>query len=197
MKRPDGSKPRQNKTPNSKGRIVWSELEFGKHAGKTLPQVMFSDPDWFFWAYDSGAFNGDPSLKKESEEIHAKSTAIQVPQRGEGKMVVEYTIHKPTHKFNGLDLVPESKPHHKGSSVTFRRSVIDMSLVRQIAKYDKLGYKRLIRDLKHLLFGDSRIRMTKQRCEDFFSDHANFDLVIHPAIPTTVQLTMFDSQRSR
>ena len=186
MKRPDSLNPRQNKTPNSKGRIVWSALDFGKHAGKTLPQVMFSDPDWFYWAYESGAFNGDLLLKKESEEIHAKSTAIQVPQRGEGKMVVEYTVHKPTHKFNGLDLVPESKPYHKGSSVTFRRSVIDMSLVRRIAKYDKLGYKRLIRDLKHLLFGDSQIRMTKRRCEDFFSDHTNFDLVMRTAIQQTL-----------
>ena len=176
-----------NKTPNSKGRIVWSALDFGRHEGKTLPQIMFADPDWFFWAYASGAFNGDPLLKKEAEEIHAKSTAIQVPQRGEGKMVVEYTVHKPTHKFNGLDLVPESKPHHKGSSVTFRRSVIDMSLVRRIAKYDKLGYKRLIRDLKDHLLGDRQMRMTKQRCEDFYSDHANFDLVMR----TSIQQTLF------
>ena len=87
MARSLNSRPNKQ-NPNSKERMVWSELEFGRHAGKTLPQVMFSDPDWFFWAYESGAFNGDPLLKKESEEIHAKSTAIQVPQRGEGKMVV-------------------------------------------------------------------------------------------------------------
>ena len=148
---------------------------------------MFSDPDWFFWAYESGAFNGDPLLKKESEEIHAKSTAIQVPQRGAEKMVAEYTIHTPTRRFNGLDLVPESEPRHRGRSVTFRRSVIDMSLVRQIAKYDKRGYERLIRDLKHHLFGDRQMRMTKQRCEDFYSDHANFDLVM----PSAIQQTLF------
>ena len=181
-----------NKTPNSKGRIVWSALDFDRHAGKTLPQVLFSDPDWFFWAYPSGAFNRYPSLKKEAEKIHAKARAIKVPQRGAEKMVAEYTIHKPTHRFNGLDLVPESRPRHERNNKTLTCSVIDMSVVRQISKYDKQGYKRFVRDLKHLLFGDSQMRMTKRRCEDFFSDHANFDLVIHPAIPTTVQLTMFD-----
>ena len=176
-----------NKTPPSKGRIVWSALDFGRHEGKTLPQVLFSDPDWFFWAYESDAFNRVSSLKKEAEEIHAKSTAIQVPQRGAEKMVAEYTIHTPTRRFNGLDLVPEAEPRHRGHSVSFRRSVIDMSLVRQIAKYDKRGHERLIRDLKHLLFGDRQMRMTKRRCEDFFSDHANFDLVM----PSAIQQTLF------
>ena len=42
-------------------------------------------------------------------------------------------------------------------------------------------------DLKHLLFGDRQMRMTKRRCEDFFSDHANFDLVMR----TSIQQTLF------
>jgi hypothetical protein len=29
---------------------MWSVLDFGKHKGRTLPWVMFHDPDWFFWA---------------------------------------------------------------------------------------------------------------------------------------------------
>jgi len=30
--------------------MAWSTLPFGKHKGKTLPQIVFADPDWFFWA---------------------------------------------------------------------------------------------------------------------------------------------------
>ena len=29
-------------------------LDFGKHYGLTLSQVMFRDPDWIFWAHESG-----------------------------------------------------------------------------------------------------------------------------------------------
>jgi hypothetical protein len=28
----------------------WLQLRFGKHEGKTLPQIVLSDPDYFFWA---------------------------------------------------------------------------------------------------------------------------------------------------
>jgi hypothetical protein len=28
---------------------MWSKLYFGKHVGKSLPQILFYDPDYFFW----------------------------------------------------------------------------------------------------------------------------------------------------
>jgi hypothetical protein len=30
---------------------MFSELPFGKYTGLTLPQVLFMDPGWFFWAH--------------------------------------------------------------------------------------------------------------------------------------------------
>jgi hypothetical protein len=36
--------------------MAWSTLNFGKHAGKTLPQIVFADPDWFFWAIETNVF---------------------------------------------------------------------------------------------------------------------------------------------
>ena len=32
--------------------MIWTTLNFSRHVGKTLPQILFSDPDWFFWAMD-------------------------------------------------------------------------------------------------------------------------------------------------
>ena len=29
--------------------MVWTTFPFGKHRGKTLPQIILDDPDWFFW----------------------------------------------------------------------------------------------------------------------------------------------------
>ena len=40
----------------------WTPLNFGKYEGKTLPQVMFKDPDWFFNGYEKGYFKNGYAL---------------------------------------------------------------------------------------------------------------------------------------
>ena len=154
----------------------WTKLEFGKHRGRTLPQVMFSDADWFFWLHANPLPTNNNVRGSEFEEIYRKSRSIKVPQKGDENMVAEYIIDPRNHNFRGLDLVPASRPQHQGYSQTFRLPVINMAKVREIATYDKAGYHRLIGDLKLCLFGSRRVRMTKQRCEAFFDDDANFAL---------------------
>ena len=154
----------------------WTKLEFGKHRGLTLPQIMFKDPDWVFWMHTTGFFQNSHAHGREADEIYRKSRAIKVPQTGDEQLVAEYIVDPRRHNFRGLDLVPASRPPHQGYSQTFRLPVIDMAKVWEIAKYDKSGYQRLISDLKLYLFGSRRVRMTKQRCEAFFDDDANFAL---------------------
>jgi hypothetical protein len=31
----------------------------GRHAGKTLPRILFTDPDWFFNAFEEDHFQQD------------------------------------------------------------------------------------------------------------------------------------------
>jgi len=137
---------------------------------------MFNDPDWFFWAYGKAVFQDRGSLACESIEICEKSRSILIPQSGEGKTVVEYFIHPITKEFSHFQLVPESRPQHQGASPTLRLDVVDMALVREISSYDKGGYRRLINDIKTLIFSDPSMKMTKTRCEAFFSDGGNFNL---------------------
>jgi len=40
----------------------WSTLKSGKYEGKTLPQVLFKDPDYFFWAIEEGVFDNDDNF---------------------------------------------------------------------------------------------------------------------------------------
>ena len=155
---------------------TWTTLEFGKYAGKTLPQVMFNDPDWFFGAFGEGVFQGRDNLVTEAQEIYEKSRSIRVPQSGDDKTVVEYFIHPITKDFSHFQLVPESRPEHQGASPTLRLDVVDMALVREISSYDKGGYQRLINDIKTFILGDPNIKMTKTRCGAFFSDDGNFNL---------------------
>ena len=152
--------------------MAWSILRFSKHKGKTLPQILFSDPDWFFWAIEENVFKGQ--LKDEAERIDARARAIRIPNNTRGKLQAEYFVHRPTGKFGDMEIVPASRPLHQGSSPAFRKDVIDLSVPRNIARYDKLGCRTLLSSAKHVLFGSRSARMTKERCETFFDDPKNF-----------------------
>jgi hypothetical protein len=153
----------------------WTPLNFGKHNGKTLPQVVFADPDWFFWAHEKGVFENRGRLRREANEIYQRATSIKVPQEDdEEKWVAEYGMHKG--RFCNVEVVPKSRERHHGSTTTFRRTVFDLSFPRQISSYDKGGCRLLVRSLKFYLFGDEHCRLTKQRCEEFFDDDSNFVL---------------------
>lgn len=58
----------------------WTTLDFGRHNGRTLPQVVLIDPDWFFYALEKGWLQGD-SLVAEAKEVASKA---RVPPRVDG-----------------------------------------------------------------------------------------------------------------
>ena len=155
--------------------MPWSIVYFGRHKGKTLPQIILSDPDWFFWAIEEEVFKDRGSLAVEAQEVYKKATSIKIPNNDNGELVAEYSIHKPSGKFSGFHMIPSSRPHYEGSSSSFRKTVIDMSVPRKLACYDKWGCKQLLSSLKLYVFGDKSVRMTKKKCEDFFGTSGNFE----------------------
>jgi hypothetical protein len=152
--------------------MPWSIVKFGKHSGKTLPQIVFDDPDWFFWAIEENVFKGP--LSREAMVIGARARTIRIPNNDTGNLVAEYFVHPPTRKFSHMEIIPLSQPKHEGSSPTFRSDVIDLSVPRQIASYDKLGCRSLLSSVKNVLFGSKSARMTQERCGEFFDDSGNF-----------------------
>lgn len=54
-------------------------------------------------------------------------------------MEVEYIFPPRGQKFADMKLVPISEPEHFGSSFTYRLRVIDLSIPRRHAPYDKQG----------------------------------------------------------
>jgi len=154
--------------------MAWIPLAFGKYNGKTLPQILFIDPDWFFWAMSEKVFNNKGALTAQAKEIDIKARNIRVPVQDGEDRVVEYLIHRPTMKFGDMRLVPRNQPIHEGASPACRSEVIDLSFPREHASYDKRGYQLILSCVKHYLFGDSNHRMTRKRCEHFFDDDSNF-----------------------
>jgi hypothetical protein len=64
----------------------WATQTFGKHAGKTLPEIILSDADWFFWALNTGALKGrfaSEAAKVEQRAPNAgKSNILMTTREG-------------------------------------------------------------------------------------------------------------------
>jgi hypothetical protein len=148
----------------------WTTLNFGKHRGKTLPQIIFDDADWFFNGWENGYFKN--SLAFEAREIYRRARSIRTPEKYGRRMLVEYTIHKPDGKFGMMSLIPDT-PGLEHLRVS---SVIDFYVPRLCFGHDKTGYRNFVSNLKTILFGKKSYRMNKQAREDFFSDDSNFVL---------------------
>ena len=64
----------------------WSVVPFGKHKGKTFPEIILQDPDWFFWALPK--LYG--KLADEAEELARRARTIKIPNSRRKRLEVEY-----------------------------------------------------------------------------------------------------------
>lgn len=142
----------------------WSVVPFGRYAGKTLPEIIVRDLDWFFWVLPK--LYG--RIAEEAQELARRARAIKIPQRGCKRLEVEYQFDM-DRRFCGFGFVDRSAPYSRWSA---RLRYVDLRWPLR-RKYDKGAGPIMIRDFRTHYFG-KRKRMTKGRCEDFFSNDANF-----------------------
>ena len=149
--------------------MTWTDLPFSRHAGLTLPQVLFKDPGWFFWAH-TRPLHGDVAY--EVQALYPKATRIRVP--GTEGLVVEYVLDPRAGGLAVVQLVPEAVGGDVGGSRSFTRPYIDLGIPSQLAHYDKTGGKVVVNFLKVKYFGSTSNKMTRERCAEFFDDARNF-----------------------
>jgi hypothetical protein len=142
----------------------WSAVPFGKYKGKSFPQIIVRDPDWFFWALPK--LYG--KLGEEAKELARRARAIKPPQRGRRRLEVEYQ-YDGDRLFDGFEFVGANSPPSKRA---IRLPYLDLRWQLR-RKYDKRAGRIMLRDLRRHYFG-KRKQLTKQRCEEFFSNDANF-----------------------
>ena len=53
----------------------WSTVPFGKYQGKTFPEIIVNDLDWFFWVVPK--LYG--RIAQEAQDLAQKARAIKVP----------------------------------------------------------------------------------------------------------------------
>jgi hypothetical protein len=146
----------------------WAVLTFGKYRSLSLPQIIFRDPDWFFWLSSSKDLYG--VIRERAEDIARKARAIKIPKPDPENWAAEYQCDR-DNRFLALRLVPADSPHYPRRST--RQPYLDLSWTRQQKAYDKGGGRKLIRDFVRIFFGRHK-NLTKERCEGFFSNDENF-----------------------
>ena len=153
--------------------LKWTIVNLGKFADKkmSLPQIVLTDPDWFFFMADKKAFTG--RLAGEARDIAAKAQKIRIPGKSRKRWKVLNYI-TPEGSFSHFDMFDPQADCHTGSARVRITDFIDLSLPHRLKPYDKKGGKALIKVLKFELYGRTAIRLTKGRCEDFFADASNF-----------------------
>lgn len=154
--------------------MSWSEVNFGKWRGKgkTLPQVLVADPDWFFWALDESAFKG--ALAAEAEKLARRARSIKLPSALAGTHCIQHWISHDG-KYARFDLIDKGQGPHAGSSTEVRRPILNMEFPRGIKTYDKLGCGQLMASFKYHWFSGKAF--TRKKVEAFFDDVSNFE---HP-----------------
>ena len=125
---------------------MYSILNFGKHKGKSLPEVLLHDPDWFFWAIENHVLEKKPRLAREARDLNFKARNIKIPKPDSEHWRVNYLFdHRD--KFCGFNLVRVS------SAAEAHPNRLDLSVVHRQKQYDKLGNRLLLRDFKNYYFG--------------------------------------------
>jgi len=145
--------------------MYWSVVPFGKYKGKSFPEIIVRDPDWFFWVLPR--LYG--KLGEEAQELARRARAIRPPRRGRKRLEVAYEFDC-DRKFCGFQFVDADSPPSRWST---RLPCLDFRWPLRRKKYDKQAGRIMRRDFRRHYFGKHK-RLTKERCEEFFSNDANF-----------------------
>ena len=148
---------------------MWTTLNFGKHAGQTLPQVVLSDPNWFFWVVSKRVFDGRPEFEAEADALESRARNIRIPKRHPKEWAVEYRWDRDD-RFLGFHFV-EAKGSFE-APLSSRLPHLDLAYVRRGYIHDIRDCRQLIRDFRFLYF--EGLNLTKGRCEQFFDNERNF-----------------------
>jgi hypothetical protein len=142
----------------------WSVVPFGKYQGKSFPEIIVRDPDWFFWVLPK--LYG--KLADEAQVLARRARAIKIPRRGGKRLEVEYEFDT-DRRFCGCESVDASSAPSRSAT---RLRCVDLRWPLR-RKYDKRSGRIMLREFRKHYFGKHK-RVTKEPCEEFFSNDANF-----------------------
>jgi len=147
----------------------WSTLKFGKHEGRSLPQIILTDPDWFYWAYGSSIFR-EP-LDEEAAEIASSASAIKIPKKDWQNWRIHYQL-SPDFKLLDFSII-DSQTASQLPPNAIICTHLDLSLPARLRDYGRrLRYDLMLKSFGNYYFEGSE--PSRWDCEGFFHNFTNF-----------------------
>lgn len=144
-------------------------LDFGKYYRLSLSQVMFRDPDWIFWANESGAL-ASHGYGSRGAEICNRAMHIRIPRAGTEPWVAEYIVRRG--RLWAVEVVPARHPVEFNAP---RLPWFDLSYARGVCGgMDKTGAALIVRAVKSAWYENPSERMDRQKCDGFFKSDEHF-----------------------
>jgi hypothetical protein len=146
---------------------MWSILNYGRYKDKmSLPEVVLHDPDYFFWASDTGAFakRGFP----EARGLAEKARHIKIPKPDGEHWGVQYSFAR-TDIFQGSKLAqgPVLAKLFDEPDMEELPRYLDLSVVYGSKRYNKIGNERLLKDFKFHYFGSENAHLSSRNAKRF------------------------------
>ncbi len=146
----------------------WTATKFGRHKGKTLPQILLKDADWFYLGLSKGIFGG--RLGEEADDIASKACRVKIPKSDPENWRIEYRISF-YDNFSGFSVIDEKSAAYPSENSKISGH-LDLSLPYGLKKYDKFGNQIMLKNFRGYYFDGKRLM--KDRCERFFLDDRKF-----------------------
>jgi len=122
--------------------MEWSNLSFGIYEGKTLPEVIFTDPVWFFYALESNVFvsaQSTESLSREKDIMNIMIRSIKIPKAGDDSArIVEYVAGDKENFFDFYVTAEIKQKQDKGKLLddVFKKAQLPQKRISQDPGYE-------------------------------------------------------------
>ncbi|QFR39128.1 hypothetical protein A9Q91_02740 [Candidatus Gracilibacteria bacterium 28_42_T64] len=153
----------------------FTEVDFYECEGnkKILPQIIFTDPGWFFDTLENGGFKKGYALLKQAEYLNERARNIRIPKDDPSQWRVEYILTV-SGEYQSFSIVENNLPKRTGLENVIESDRINMYFPMTLPGYCKEWYIPFMSDLISSLFGKQKKLISGELSEIFFCDDSNF-----------------------
>jgi len=159
--------------------MEFSIIDFGIYNNKqlTLAQIIFIDPDWFFYNLNSSGFKNKKRIREEALFLAKRAKNIRIPKDNPNKWRVEYRMRDG--EFQSLAIVEVNQLRKPSHIALYDTMKIDMEFPQKQKQKNTRWSKSFGKKTCRVLFGKNTI-VTNQLCSTFFNNADNF--ILHEAL---------------
>lgn len=156
------------------------KLNFGKYREKTLEWIFFHDPGYINWIKENNIHKDPIKFTREErsrfDDLFRRASHLRIPGVcswcGKRPITKMFLILHTSGGLVGVEFhCGECTPRDSSYSPPLNPSFLESDYFRS---YNKTGTTILIRAIKSAYFGDSSIRLSQSRLEEFFNNPENF-----------------------